>query len=49
MKGNVFAGLQKKITAIKEEEGKWLDPKKHKFDYETLKNTFPEGVDPAKK
>jgi len=37
------------VEEKKEEESKFLDPKANKFDLETLKTTFPEGVDPTKK
>lgn len=45
----MFRGLSKKVEESKEEASKWLDPRTNKFDYDTLKSSFPEGVDPTKK
>ena len=46
-------GLFKKMTLVKqqieEEESKFEDSKGAKYDLETLKSTFPEGVDPTRK
>lgn len=49
MKGKFGKGLTMKVEDVKQENDKFLDPKTIKFDYETLKGQFPEGVDPTRK
>ncbi len=44
-----MSGLQGKVEEAKQEANKYLDPKTNKFEYENLKDKFPEGVDPTKK
>lgn len=43
----MMGGLKKRVEEEKELASKYLDPKTNKFDYETLKGKFPEGVNPT--
>lgn len=38
-----------KPAAVADVDSKYLNPKEHKFDLDTLKTSFPEGVNPQKK
>lgn len=49
MKGKLMIGSLAKVEEKKLESSKFLDPSTNKFDYEILKEAFPEGVDPTRK